>query len=68
MEGCGLETIKMLGVEGVVAGHEEKINLIQGEVLDFWVELNYRLGGDPACWGTANHLLYLGRKPVSNRV
>jgi ubiquinone/menaquinone biosynthesis C-methylase UbiE len=64
MEGCGLETIKMIGVEGVVAAHEEKINLLQGKVLDFWVELNYRLGEDPACWGAANHLLYIGQKPA----
>ena len=63
MEGCGLVTLKIIGVEGVAAGHEDKINQLQGEILEFWVDLNYRLGSDPACWGAANHLLYVGRKP-----
>jgi S-adenosylmethionine-dependent methyltransferase len=63
MESCDLETLKMIGVEGVVAGHEERINQVEGAVLDFWVDLNYRLGSDPACWGTSNHLLHVGRKP-----
>lgn len=64
MESCGLETVKMIGVEGVVSGHEDRINQLKGEMLEFWVDLNHRLGSDPACWGCANHLLYIGRKPV----
>jgi len=63
MEGCGLVTLKIVGVEGVAAGHEEKTNQLQGEMLEFWVDLNYRLGSDPSCWGAADHLLYVGRKP-----
>lgn len=63
MESCGLQTLQMIGVEGVTAGHEDKINALQGEMFEFWADLNYRLGRDPILWGSANHLLYVGRKP-----
>jgi hypothetical protein len=50
-----------LGCEGIVAGHEEKINAVQGEAWELWVDLNYRLGQDPALRGAADNLLYIGR-------
>jgi hypothetical protein len=50
-----------LGCEGIVAGHEEKINALQGEAWELWVDLNYRLGQDPALRGAADHLLHIGR-------
>jgi hypothetical protein len=51
----------MLGTEGVV-GHESAINALSGELWERWVALNYRLGQDPALWGAADHLLYIGKK------
>jgi S-adenosylmethionine-dependent methyltransferase len=60
MEGCGLKTLQLLGCEGVVAGHEEKVNDLQGESWDAWVELNYRLGMEPSLYGASDHLLYIG--------
>ncbi len=62
METFPLETVQVIGVEGVVAGHEEKINALTGDAWSAWVDLNYRLGQEPALSGAADHLLYIGRK------
>jgi len=59
-EGEGLRTLAMLGCEGVVAGHEEKVNALHGPAWERWVALNYRMGKDPALRGAADHLLYIG--------
>jgi len=62
MEAEGFATLGVVGCEGVVAGHEEKINALTGEAWTRWVNLNYRLGQDPALRGASDHLLYIGRK------
>ncbi len=62
MEAQGFATLGVMGCEGVAAGHEEKINALTGEAWARWVDLNYRLGQDPALWGASDHLLYAGRK------
>lgn len=62
MEAAGFTTLNLIALEGVVAGHEEHINRTSGELWQKWVELNYQLGQDPALWGAADHLLYVGRK------
>ena len=61
MESAGFETLCLIGCEGIVAGHEEKINTLSGEAWERWVDLNYRLGKDPSLHGAADHLLYVGR-------
>ena len=63
MESCGLETQKMVGCEGIVAGHEDEVNALEGEAWDAWVELNYKLGHEPTLYGASDHLLYVGRNP-----
>ncbi|ADR35618.1 Methyltransferase type 11 [Oceanithermus profundus DSM 14977] len=62
MEAQGFATLGLVGCEGVVAGHEEKVNALTGEAWARWVDLNYRLGRDPALLGASDHLLYIGRK------
>ena len=62
MESAGLTTLQVVGCEGIVAGHEAHVNSQTGEVWERWVELNYRLGKDPASHGAADHLLYIGQK------
>ncbi len=62
MEAAGFTTLSVVGCEGVVAGHEDKINALSGEAWERWVDLNYRLGQDPYLWGAADHVLYVGRK------
>lgn len=67
MEAAGLTTLALVGVEGIVAGHEGSVNALTGEVWEAWVALNERLGRDPACLGAADHLLYLGRAAGEER-
>ena len=62
MENQGLRTLCLIGCEGVVAGHEGKVNELTGEAWQAWVELNYKLGQDPSLHGAADHLLYVGEK------
>jgi ubiquinone/menaquinone biosynthesis C-methylase UbiE len=62
MEACGLRTLKLVGCEGVVAGHEDKVNELTGAAWEAWVTLNYRLGQDPALHGASDHLLYVGER------
>jgi S-adenosylmethionine-dependent methyltransferase len=56
------EWLNLIGCEGIVAGHEEKINQISGPLWEQWVDLNYKLGQEPTLYGAADHLLYIGRK------
>ena len=59
---ANLEPVIVIGCEGVVAGHESLINKLSGEAWERWVELNYRLGRDPATHGASDHLLAVGRR------
>jgi ubiquinone/menaquinone biosynthesis C-methylase UbiE len=63
MEGCGLHTLRLVGCEGVVAEHESKVNQLDGEAWETWVDLNYELGQEPTLYGASDHLLYVGEKP-----
>ena len=58
----GIEHIATVACEGVVSMIQEKINALEGEAWEHWVDLNYRLGKDPDTHGLAEHLLYIGRK------
>ena len=62
IKAAGLHALALIGVEGVVANAEESINALNGPVWDAWVEMNYRLGHDPALHGASFHLLHVGRK------
>ncbi|MBI5285428.1 MAG: class I SAM-dependent methyltransferase [Chloroflexi bacterium] len=57
-----VEHIVTVACEGVVSMIHEKINALEGEAWEHWVDLNYRLGKDPDTHGLAEHLLYIGRK------
>jgi SAM-dependent methyltransferase len=65
---AGLDTIEVLGVEGVTSGHEEKINALEGEAWEFWADLNYEIARDPAILGGVEHLLAVCRKPLWKQV
>ncbi len=62
MESCGLRTLSLVGCEGVVAGHESKVNELTEEAWDAWVDLNCKLGHEPTLLGASDHLLYVGQK------
>jgi S-adenosylmethionine-dependent methyltransferase len=61
MENCGLSTLCLVGVEGLVAGHEETVNGLEGEAWQAWVDFNYRLGQEPSLHGASDHLIYIGQ-------
>ena len=58
----GFATLQIISCEGIVAHIEERINALTGEAWAWWSDLNYQLGKDPALYGSATHLLYVGRK------
>lgn len=62
MEGLGLSTLKLLGLEGIVSGHEDSVNALQGDAWTYWVNLNYAYAQDPALHAASQHLLYVGVK------
>lgn len=64
MKWGGFETLTMVACEGVISLIEEKVNELEGEVWKKWVKLNYRLGQDPSVFGSAEHILYMGKKKV----
>lgn len=63
MKAGGFSTLKVLGLEGIVSGHEDAVNALQGDAWTYWVDLNYAYAQDPALHAASQHLLYVGRKP-----
>jgi S-adenosylmethionine-dependent methyltransferase len=61
-ESVGFTTLRLMGCEGILAGHEEYVNSLRGAARDFWVEINYRMAQESSLLGASDHLLYLGRK------
>lgn len=62
MNKCGFEDLDLIGCEGGISLIEEKVNELQGDAFDAWVDLNYRLSKDPSFHGAAEHLLYVGKR------
>jgi 2-polyprenyl-3-methyl-5-hydroxy-6-metoxy-1,4-benzoquinol methylase len=62
MEGADFETAALVGCEGIVAGHEEHINQLDGKLWKQWLDLNYRFSHEPSLYGASDHLLYIGQK------
>lgn len=61
-EGTGVSHTVTVACEGVVSMICEKLNELEGEPWDYWVDLDYRAGKDPDTHGLAEHMLYIGRK------
>ena len=57
-----VEHIVTVACEGVVSMIRDKINELDGDAWEYWVDLNYRLGKDPDTHGLAEHMLFVGRK------
>jgi ubiquinone/menaquinone biosynthesis C-methylase UbiE len=62
MESRGCRTLDLIGVEGVISMIREKVDQLDGDAWEGWMDLNYRLGKDPSNHGTTEHLLYVGEK------
>jgi S-adenosylmethionine-dependent methyltransferase len=61
-ESAGFTTLRLMGCEGILAGHEEYVNSLTGADHDFWLDINYRMAQEPCLLGASDHLLYIGRK------
>jgi S-adenosylmethionine-dependent methyltransferase len=61
-ESAGFSTLRLVGCEGILAGHEEYVNSLIGADHDFWLDINYRMALEPSLLGASDHLLYIGRK------
>ena len=61
MERCGLETLEVLGCEGIVSEVEEQLNQLLAPELAKWVDLSYRLGRKPELLAASAHVLHVGR-------
>lgn len=62
MSSYGLKALRLAAAEGVVGTVEPRLLELSGEIVDKWAGVCYRLGTDPLTWGTAEHMLYVGRK------
>ncbi len=62
MTACGFRVVDMIGCEGVISMIREKVDALDGDDWERWMDLNYRLGKDPATHGVTEHLLYVGKK------
>jgi ubiquinone/menaquinone biosynthesis C-methylase UbiE len=62
LSGAGFEMITLLGAEGVVHMIEDRLAELPSEPWEAWVDLNYRLAGDPSILSCSGHLLAVARK------
>ena len=60
---AGLDVVTVLGAEGIVASNETKINALEGDAWDYWLDVNYAIAHDPTTHGAVEHLLAVCRKP-----
>ncbi len=61
-ENTGFTTLRLMGCEGILAGHEEYVNSLTGTAHDIWLDFNYRMAQEPCLLGASDHLLYIGCK------
>ena len=62
IESAGFVARTVLGVEGLSTLIDDKLNTLQGEAWDAWVDLNYRAAADPNLHGASDHLLCVAQK------
>ena len=61
-ESAGFTTLRLMGCEGILAGHEEYVNSLTGADHQVWLDFNNRFAQEPSLLGASDHLLYIGRK------
>jgi ubiquinone/menaquinone biosynthesis C-methylase UbiE len=63
LEGLGVQTKRFFAPDGFISMVEPKLYDCGVEVQKAWANFCYEWGTNPSAWGTAEHLLYVGRKP-----
>lgn len=61
VESVGFNVQTILACEGTVSMIDEKINTLEGELWQAWVDLNYRVAADPSLHGACEHLLCVAK-------
>jgi ubiquinone/menaquinone biosynthesis C-methylase UbiE len=61
-ESAGFTTLRLMGCEGLLVGHEDYVNSLTGAARQVWLDFNYRFAQEPSLLGASDHLLYIGRK------
>jgi hypothetical protein len=64
LQGAGFAPPRLLAVEGIVDGIEDRVVVLQGPAWDAWADLNYDLADDPGLLAASSHLLAITRRPV----
>lgn len=59
----GLVQLRLAAVEPFVSAAEPPVNALNDDLFGQWADLCYRLGVDSVTWGSADHMLYIGRRP-----
>lgn len=67
IESAGFAARAVLGLEGLASMIDDKLNQLDGEAWQAWVDLNYRAAADPGLHGGCEHLLCLAQKPENGR-
>lgn len=61
---AGFDITAILGLEGVVSMHEDKINVLEGDAWEYWVDMNYEISHDPSILGGVEHILAVCFRPL----
>lgn len=61
MSECGFDGVEMMSAEGALAFIEEKVQALDPQKRQAWIELNYKISTDPELRGSSIHLVYAGR-------
>lgn len=62
LAGFGLTRLRVMASDPIVQPVEERINALSGRDFQCWADVCYRISVDQTVWGTAEHLMYIGRK------
>lgn len=62
VESFGFRQRALIGVEGLSTLIDEKLNALQGEAWEAWVDLNYRVANDPTLLGASDHLVCIAER------
>lgn len=62
-ERVGFHTLRVAGVEPVIASDDESYNALVGRQRELWLDLLFEVGAEPSMVAGSRHVLYVGRKP-----
>lgn len=62
LQAAGFKPPRLLAVESILDGVEDRVNTLHGPSWDAWADLTYDLAGDPGLLAGAAHLLAISRR------